>query len=159
MADTFDAIADSTRREILHILLERGGTGEIAAAELAGLLGVTVPTTSRHLGVLREQGFVSAREEGRSRYFRLELAPFDALQSWLAPFVGDTYGSGPESSGTDVSDDAATFNAWAGTEVGANLGRALADRSNRARTAFHGASEKVTHALPGAVTKRWGNRP
>jgi ArsR family transcriptional regulator len=159
MADTFDAIADSTRREILHILLERGGTGEIAAAELAGLLGVTVPTATRHLGVLREQGFVTAREEGRTRYFRLELEPFDALQAWLAPFVGDAYGTGPDSSGTEVSDDAATYNAWAGTEVGANLGRALAERSIRARTAIHGASEKVTHALPDVVTRRWNNRP
>ncbi|WP_411701442.1 ArsR/SmtB family transcription factor [Conyzicola sp.] len=159
MADTFDAIADSTRREILLILLERGGTGEIAAAELAELLGVTVPTATKHLGVLREQGYVSAREEGRARYFRLELAPFDALQAWLAPFVDDAFDVGPVSSATDVAHEAAAFNAWAGTEVGANLGRALADRSNQARTAFHGASEKMTQALPGAVTRRWTNRP
>ncbi|GAB3605140.1 hypothetical protein GCM10027413_05490 [Conyzicola nivalis] len=159
MADTFDAIADSTRREILHILLERGGAGEIAAAELAELLGVTVPTATKHLGVLREQGFVGARQEGRTRYFRLELAPFDALQAWLAPFVDDAYDVAPVSSATDVALEVAAFNAWAGADVGAHLGRALADRSHQARTAFQGASDRVTQALPETVTRRWAKKP
>jgi ArsR family transcriptional regulator len=155
MADNFDAIADSTKREILQILLERGGTGEIAAADLAELLGVTTPTATKHLGVLRELGFVSAREEGRVRYFHLELAPFDALQAWLAPFVGDAEYSDPEASEVEAT----VFNAWAGTDVGTNLGRALAERSHQARTVLQGATEKVTHALPDAVTRRFTTKP
>lgn len=155
MADTFDAIADSTRRDILRALLIRGGTGEISAAELAEQLGVTTPTVTRHLGVLRELGFVSAREEGRSKFFRLELAPFDELQSWLAPFVGEAYDGDPGAS----DDDSAVFSAWAGTDVGSTIGRAIADRSHQARTAFQGASEKVANALPDSVTKRFSNKP
>ena len=155
MADNFDAIADSTRREILQILLERGGTGEISAVDLAAELGVTTPTATKHLGVLRELGFVSAREEGRVRYFHLELAPFDSLRAWLDPFVDDTDGSNPESS----EGDAAVFNAWAGTDVATTLGRALADRSHQARTVFQGASEKVTSALPDVVTRRFTGKP
>jgi ArsR family transcriptional regulator len=155
MADNFDAIADSTKREILQILLERGGTGEIAAADLAELLGVTTPTATKHLGVLRELGFVSAREEGRVRYFHLELGPFDALQAWLAPFVGDADYIDPEASEVEAT----VFNAWAGTDVGTNLGRALAERSHQARTVLHGATEKVTHALPDAVTRRFTAKP
>jgi len=159
MADNFDAIADSTKREILQILLERGGTGEISATDLAELLGVTTPTATKHLGVLRELGFVSAREEGRVRYFHLELAPFDALQAWLAPFVTDAYGTGPVASVDPSSEDEATvFNAWAGTDVGTNLGRALAERSFQARTALQGASDRVTHALPDVVTRRFTNK-
>ena len=157
MADTFDAIADSTRREILQILLERGGTGEISASELAAELGVTVPTATRHLGVLRELGFVEAREEGRARYFSLRFAPFDALQEWLAPFVGESFGGGAPASGPG-SDDTAVFSAWAGTDVGATIGRAIADRSHQARTVLHDASEKVTQVLPEAVTRRFGNK-
>ena len=159
MADNFDAIADSTRREMLQVLLERGGRGEITAADLAALVGVTTPTATKHLGVLRELGFVSARDEGRTKYFHLELAPFDALQSWLQPFVGDQYDTGPATSADENPEaDAALFNAWAGTDVGTNLGRALAERSHQARTAFHEASEKVTQALPDAVTRRFANK-
>jgi len=154
MADTFDAIADSTRRDILHALLGRGGTGEISAAELAEQIGVTTPTVTKHLGVLRELGFVAAREEGRSKYFSLEFAPFDELQSWLAPFVGDGYDTVPV-----ASEDAVVFSAWAGTDVGSTIGRAIADRSHRARTAFQGASERVSGALPDAVTKRFAHKP
>jgi DNA-binding transcriptional ArsR family regulator len=162
MADIFDAIADSTRREILTALLERGGAGEITAADLAELIGVTTPTASKHLGVLRELGFVSAREEGRLRYFHLELAPFDALQAWLTPFVGDGFAESDAAGGDELAasavDDTAVFAAWAGTDVGATIGRAIADRSYQARAAIHGASEKVAHALPDSVTRRWGNK-
>ena len=158
MADNFDAIADSTKRSILQILLERGGTGEISAADLAEQLGVTQPTATKHLGVLRELGFVSAREEGRVRYFHLELAPFYEIQAWLAPFVDDAYGAGPGSSADPQTDDAAVFDAWAGTDVATTLGRALADRSFQARSALQGASEKVAQVLPDAVTRRFGNK-
>ena len=154
MADNFDAIADSTRREILRLMLERGGTGEITAADLAALVGVTTPTVTKHLGVLRELGFVSAREEGRVRYFHLELAPFDELQAWLAPFVEETF----DGDGSASDDDSAVFSAWSGADVGSTIGRRLAERSHQARTAIHDASEKVTQALPDAVTRRWSNR-
>jgi DNA-binding transcriptional ArsR family regulator len=164
MADNFDAIADSTRREILTILLERGGAGEITAADLAELLGVTTPTATKHLGVLRELGFVSSREEGRLKYFHLELTPFDELEAWLAPFVGSEYApdeieSPATSDPLELHDDgAAVFAAWSGTDVGATIGRAIADRSYQARTAIQGASEKVAQALPDSVTRRWGNK-
>ena len=154
MADNFDAIADSTRREILRLMLERGGTGEITAADLAVLVGVTTPTVTKHLGVLRELGFVSAREEGRVRYFHLELAPFDELQAWLELFVGDTDYGDPAAS----ADEATVFAAWAGTDVATNLGRALAERSYRARAVIQGASDRVTQALPDAVTRRFTNQ-
>ena len=154
MADNFDAIADSTRRDILYVLLSRGGTGEISAAELAEQLGVTAPTATKHLGVLRDLGFVAAREEGRSKFFSLRFEPFDELQDWLAPFVGEAYKGDPES-----SDDGAVFSAWAGADVGSSIGRAIADRSHQARTAFQGASDKVVGALPDSVTKRFANKP
>ena len=38
---------------------------------------------SKHLKVLREAGFVSARVAAQQRIYRLEAAPFAALASWL----------------------------------------------------------------------------
>jgi ArsR family transcriptional regulator len=150
MADTFDAIADPTRRRILQILNERGGAGEITAVDLSTELGVTPPTTARHLGVLREQGFVSVREEGRLRYFRLELTPFDDLRSWLSSFLGDELDERAAAS----DDDSTVFAAWAGADVGSTIGRALAERSHQARTVIQEASEKVTQVLPVVVARR-----
>ena len=150
MADIYTAIADSTRRDILTLLLERGGAGEITASDLAELTGVTVPTVTRQLGVLREQGFVRVREEGRLKYFCLELAPFDALQTWLSPFVATGYGDDVEAAVVDEN-EVAVFAAWAGTDVASTLGRAIADRRYQARSVIQGAQQRVTRALP----RRW----
>jgi ArsR family transcriptional regulator len=158
MADIYTAIADSTRRDILSALLERGGAGEITAVDLAELIGVTAPTATKHLAVLREQGFVRVREEGRLRYFFLELAPFDDLQAWLRPFVGPEYHDEVAASADDEN-ESAVFAAWAGTDVASTIGRALAERRYQARSAIQGAQERVSHVLPDAVTRRWQNKP
>ncbi len=57
MADIFDVIADATRRDLLHALLERyrgadGGSTEISVGDLVERLGVSQPTVSKHLKVL-----------------------------------------------------------------------------------------------------------
>jgi ArsR family transcriptional regulator len=162
MADIFTAIADSTRRDILRILLERAGAGEVTAVDLAELLGVTPPTAAKHLGLLREQGLVAVREEGRLRYFHLVLEPFAELRDWLAPYAGDDAPSVEELADEEVVEDeaadSAVFAAWAGTDLGVTIGRRLADRSFRARTALHEASEKVGSALPEVVARRWPGR-
>jgi ArsR family transcriptional regulator len=158
MADIYTAIADSTRRDILSILLERAGAGEITAADLAEQLGVTLPTATKHLGVLREQGFVRVREEGRLRYFCLELAPFDSLQTWLRPFAGPDYGDDVTASAHDDGAESAVFSAWAGTDVASTIGRRLAERRYQAKSAIHDAQERVTNVLPDVVTRHWQNK-
>jgi ArsR family transcriptional regulator len=150
MADIFDAIADTTRRRILDILNERGGAGEITVVDLAAELGVTPPTATRHLAVLREQGLVSAREEGRLRYFRLELEPFERLRSWTSSFVDEE----TDEEFVSSDHDATVYAAWAGADVGSTLGRVLAERSHQARSVIQGASERVTQVLPESVAWR-----
>lgn len=41
---------------------------------------------SKHLKVLREAGFVSARVAAQQRIYRLESAPFEFLADWLTPY-------------------------------------------------------------------------
>lgn len=91
MADIFDVIADGTRREILQLLLARSADGDkgTSVSHIVAELGVSQPTVSKHLKVLREASLVSVREEGQHRYYSLSPAPLDEVDDWLVPFLVD----------------------------------------------------------------------
>ena len=140
MADIFDVLADGTRRELLARLRRRGG--EVSVTQLVTELGISQPTVSKHLKVLREAGLVAVRDEGQHRYYRLDPAPLGELESWLAPFVGD--GEGDEMQDADAA--STVFAAWAGSDVGDRVGRAAADTAHSARVALEAAQEKLQGA-------------
>lgn len=91
MADIFDVIADGTRREILQLLLSRSASGAsgTSVSHIVSELGVSQPTVSKHLKVLREADLVSVREEGQHRYYSLESGPLESVDDWLVPFLID----------------------------------------------------------------------
>lgn len=142
MADIFDVLADGTRRELLTRLERRAA--EVSVSELVTELGISQPTVSKHLKVLREHGLVSVREEGQHRYYRLDRAPFAEFEHWLAPFL-DESGSRHET-GQDADAASTVFAAWAGSEVGDRVGRAAADTAHSARVALEAAQEKLQGA-------------
>jgi DNA-binding transcriptional ArsR family regulator len=88
MADIFDVIADRTRRDILQLLLDRSldARGGTSVSQIVQALGVSQPTVSKHLKVLRDAELVSVREEGQHRYYSLEAAPLDEVDDWLVRF-------------------------------------------------------------------------
>jgi hypothetical protein len=70
----FKALAHESRLRLLGFLAQRPRTVQ----ELARLLGLTEPTTSHHLGLLREVGLVTLRVEGNLHWYDFqpsELAP------------------------------------------------------------------------------------
>jgi hypothetical protein len=70
----FKALAHESRLRLLGFLAQRARTVQ----ELARLLGLTEPTTSHHLGLLREAGLVTLRVEGNLHWYDFqpsELAP------------------------------------------------------------------------------------
>ena len=78
--DSFEAIAEPTRRAVLDLLLE----GERSAGDLvAAFPGLTQPAVSRHLRVLREAGLVSVRAEAQKRIYALEPARLAVVYEWL----------------------------------------------------------------------------
>jgi DNA-binding transcriptional ArsR family regulator len=77
-----EALADPTRRTIVELL----AVGERSAGEIAAQFETSRPGVSRHLRVLREQGLVRAREEGRLRLYSLDPAPLEELDEWLARY-------------------------------------------------------------------------
>ena len=138
MADIFSVIADSTRREILEVLLDRRSEGrEASVSEIVEALGITQPTVSKHLKVLREAGLATVREEGQHRYYSIDTAPLDALDDWLMPFIF----SDDDESG-DGGLGAAAFAAWA--EVTGPLRQAAEQARSRAAQAKD-AVERVAH--------------
>ncbi len=80
--DALEALADSTRREIVELLAAR----DLNAGEIAAHFDVSRPAVSRHLRVLREHGLVHARSEGRERIYALDSAPLRELDAWLAHY-------------------------------------------------------------------------
>ena len=146
MADIFAVIADATRRELMSVLADGG---ELSVGQMVERLGLTQPTVSKHLRVLREHGLVTVRENGQHRYYRMDASPLSSIESWLVPFLSPTTSAARDDSGTAV------FAAWSGVDVGENLGRRLADREYQARSALEGASRR----LPRVVRKRLFRRP
>jgi hypothetical protein len=70
----FKALAHESRLRLLGFLAQRPRTVQ----ELASLLGLTEPTASHHLGLLREAGLVTLRVEGNLHWYDFEpskLAP------------------------------------------------------------------------------------
>jgi DNA-binding transcriptional ArsR family regulator len=79
---TYDALAEPTRRRILDLLLERPRM----VGELAELLGLSQPGTSKHLRVLREAGLVRARTDAQRRWYELCPGPLREVDGWLEPY-------------------------------------------------------------------------
>src|SRR5215467_9105341 len=78
-ADRFAALADPTRR----YLLEQLATADRAVTELMAGLAMSQPAVSQHLRVLRDAGLVTARKDGRHRYYQLRPAGLTELRDWI----------------------------------------------------------------------------
>lgn len=94
MTDIFDVIADGTRRDILQLLLRRSTEGDAgtSVSQIVSELGISQPTVSKHLKVLREAELVSVREDGQRRFYSIEVEPLEVVDDWLVPFLVDAFG-------------------------------------------------------------------
>ena len=80
------ALQAPRRREILRLLRRRErSAGEIQRA----LADVTFGAVSQHLGVLEQAGLVSARREGRSRFYAVRYDGLVPLREWLDEMWGE----------------------------------------------------------------------
>ena len=80
--DTFAVLAEPTRRRIVDELR----ASDRSVGDLVDALGVSQPTVSKHLKVLRDGGLVSCRTAAQQRIYRIEAGPFQDLDEWLAPY-------------------------------------------------------------------------
>jgi len=80
--NTFNALADPTRRAVLD-LLRRGSQ---PAGQIARAFPVSRPAISKHLRLLRRAHLVQERREGRHRLYQLNVEPLKAVDSWLEQY-------------------------------------------------------------------------
>ena len=84
--ETFKALSDPTRREILHLLRD----GAKTAGEIGSHFDMTGATVSHHLSVLREAGLISDDRRGKYIYYELNLSVLDEIAGWIAGLKGET---------------------------------------------------------------------
>ena len=77
--DTFAALADRTRRNIVEAL----ASGDQSFGDLADRFEMSRPAVSQHLKVLREAGLVSVRAEAQRRIYRLDDDALGEIERWL----------------------------------------------------------------------------
>ena len=61
------ALADETRQQVMKLCCCR----ELSVNEIEEQTGVSQPTVSHHLAILRDAGLVLARSEGKQTYYML----------------------------------------------------------------------------------------
>jgi DNA-binding transcriptional ArsR family regulator len=82
-ADVFNAIAEPRRRQLVELLARRGA---LAVGTLVAALGLPQPTVSKHLGVLRKVGVVTAIKQGKQRVYNLEPEKLKTVHDWVKVF-------------------------------------------------------------------------
>lgn len=82
-SDVFNAIAEPRRREIVDLLAL--GT-ERDVSEIVFKLGLSQPTVSKHLGVLRKVGVVAVQKDGQRRVYRLNPQELKPVHDWIQNF-------------------------------------------------------------------------
>jgi ArsR family transcriptional regulator, arsenate/arsenite/antimonite-responsive transcriptional repressor len=83
--DTFRALADPTRREILAMLRH----GEITAGSLAEKFDMTKPAMSHHFKVLKDADLITSRREGQQIWYGLNTTVVQDLLTWAMGLVGE----------------------------------------------------------------------
>ena len=82
METTFEIIAEPNRRAILGLL----ASSERSVGEIERRLGMTQPSVSKHLRVLRDAGFVEATVDAQRRLYRLKPESLREVDDWLDQF-------------------------------------------------------------------------
>jgi DNA-binding transcriptional ArsR family regulator len=80
--NAFAVLAEPQRRHILDALID----GERPVTDLVDTLGMSQPSVSKHLRVLREAGLVAVRVDAQRRLYRVEPDALVEIDAWLAPY-------------------------------------------------------------------------
>ena len=85
-ADTFKALSDPVRREILELLREK----RLSAGEIGAEFDMTGATISYHLSMLKKADLVRETREKNFVFYELNASVFEELMLWLKQFNSKT---------------------------------------------------------------------
>lgn len=84
-AETFKALSDPARREILLML--RGG--RMSAGDIASHFDMTGATVSYHLSVLKKADLVFETKQKNFVFYELNTSVFEEIMLWFVQFKGE----------------------------------------------------------------------
>lgn len=82
--DSFKALADPTRRQILEMLKKN----DLSVNEIASNFAISQPSISRHLSILKKADLVSDERKGQQIIYSLNTSVFESLVGWFMSFKG-----------------------------------------------------------------------
>lgn len=82
VVDALSAAAEPTRRRLLQLL----ASGPQTVTDLAGHFTASRPAISQHLAVLVDAGLVTARKDGRQRFYSVVPAGLTQLRAEIDRF-------------------------------------------------------------------------
>lgn len=80
--DVFQAIADPTRRQIIHLISKK----PLTPNAIADNFSVSRQAISKHIRILAECGLVSITAQGRERYCAAQLQHLVEVVQWLEQY-------------------------------------------------------------------------
>ena len=83
-AETFKALSDPVRREILTILKY----GRMSAGEIGSHFEMTGATISYHLSILKKSGLIFETKEKNYIYYTLNTSVVEEVMLWLSELKG-----------------------------------------------------------------------
>ena len=84
-AETFKALSDPARREILIMLKNK----RMSAGDIASNFEMTGATVSYHLSVLKKADLVYETKEKNFVFYELNTFVFEEIMLWFAQFKGE----------------------------------------------------------------------
>jgi DNA-binding transcriptional ArsR family regulator len=80
--DVFQAIADPTRRAIIHMIANRSMNLNAVAENFE----VSRPAISKHIKILTECGLFVIKQQGRERYCEAKLQKLNEVSDWVEQY-------------------------------------------------------------------------
>lgn len=84
-SNTFKALSDPVRLEILNILRK---SGRLNAGEIAEKFDLSKATISHHLKILKDQDLIYEDKEKNFIYYEQNTSVFEEILTWIANFKG-----------------------------------------------------------------------
>jgi ArsR family transcriptional regulator, arsenate/arsenite/antimonite-responsive transcriptional repressor len=80
--DTFKALSDPIRRQILKMLRKK----DMAAGEIADQFDISKPSISHHLNILKGANLVLSEKKGQNIIYSLNTTIFQEIIEWFLDF-------------------------------------------------------------------------